>query len=428
MISTLRRLLIKLIPDKVLKLLRSIRTKWRIYILGTKHKNRISEIRAKEQISVVFFALFDSVWKLDYLYKLLESDFRFKPTVVVCPVVNYGKENMIERMEACYDVFINKGFNVIKSYDSFTDSYLDIISELDPDVIFYTSPYRGLIDNRYYIDKFEDKLTCYVPYFYGETRDSVFVNQPVHNLCWRFFVESDFHRYFCQKNMYNGASNVVVTGYPGVDYFLDSDYQASDNVWKITDKSLKRIIWAPHHTIFESDMITYSCFLKYADFMLEIAQKYEDKIQIAFKPHPVLRNKLDILWGKDKTDSYYNKWDSLKNTSLKEGEYIDLFLTSDAMIHDSGSFLIEYLYVNKPVMRTVSPFADAGINDFALECLNYYYQATTEEEVENFIIDVIEGKDALKESRTDFKNQILCPSDGLLPSENIYRHLCEQLL
>ena len=422
------RLCCAILPQRIIDLLITYRQIFKLYKLIFIHNRLVASLKGKEVINVVFFALFDSVWKLDYFYKLLEKDKRFNPVIIVCPIVNYGKANMIEKMESCYDNFKCKGFNVIKSYDSITDSYLDIKKVYKPDIIFYTSPYRGLIDDRYYIDNFEDTLTGYVPYFYGETKDQVFVNQPVHNLCWKFFVESDYHKSFCEKNMYNKGKNVVVTGYPGVDYFLDSSYKPSDAIWKVDNSNLKRIIWAPHHTIFDSDVISYSCFLKYSDFMLEMAKKYEDKIQIAFKPHPILRNKLDTLWGKEKTDEYYSKWDSFKNTFLKDGDYIDLFLTSDAMIHDSGSFLIEYLYVNKPVMRTDNGQGNNELNDFAIECLNYYYKAQSESDIENFILDLIDGKDVLKESRTNFINNTLRPHGDELPSENVYDYFCEQLL
>jgi hypothetical protein len=141
--------------------------------------------------------------------------------------------------------------------------------------------------------------------------------------------------------MYNGGVNALVTGYPGVDNLLDPNYSPRD-VWKIKDKKVKRLIWAPHHSMFTDECIYYSCFLQYSDFMLEMAQKDRDDIQIAFKPQPVLRNKLNQYWGKGKTDDYYHRWESMDNTFLENGGYVDVFLTSDAMIHDSGSFLIEF--------------------------------------------------------------------------------------
>ncbi len=48
--------------------------------------------------------------------------------------------------------------------------------------------------------------------------------------------------------------------------------------------------------------------MKYHEFMLEMAQKYSDRIQIAFKPHPILRPELSLpeVW-KRKTDEYYRR-------------------------------------------------------------------------------------------------------------------------
>ena len=161
--------------------------------------------------------------------------------------------------------------------------------------------------------------------------------------------------------------------------------------------------------------------------MLRMAKKYSDSIQIAFKPHPVLRNKLNEYWGKERTDEYYKEWDSGENTFFENGEYVDLFLTSDAMIHDSGSFLIEYLYLDKPVMRTDNgqPLQNE-FNDFALSCLDHYYQGKTEDEVEKFIKMVIDGEDEKKEPRRKFLTENLLPYNRRLPSDNIYDFLVNE--
>ena len=61
----------------------------------------------------------------------------------------------------------------------------------------------------------------------------------------------------------------------------------------------------------------------------------------------------------------------MSNGMLCESDYIDLFLTSDAMIHDSGSFLIEYIYVNKPVQRIISNFeARNDFNSIGKKCFD----------------------------------------------------------
>ena len=157
-----------------------------------------------------------------------------------------------------------------------------------------------------------------------------------------------------------------------------------------------------------------------------MAEKYSDDVQFVFKPHPLLHCKLDTLWGKERTNAYYSKWNSMPNTSVELGDYVDLFLSSDAMIHDCGSFITEYLYVNKPVMRTVNdiPF-NQMYNDFVINCLDNYYLAKSPNDVEQFIINVMNGVDTLKEKRTMFLNEVLMP-DGM-PSQNIIDDILDSI-
>ena len=70
--------------------------------------------------------------------------------------------------------------------------------------------------------------------------------------------------------------------------------------------------------------LSYSCFLRYYQVFLNIAEKYKDKIQIAFKPHPLLKVKLSKHkeWGQQRTEDYYKKWQNLENGQLEEDDYI----------------------------------------------------------------------------------------------------------
>ncbi|MBO6256020.1 MAG: hypothetical protein J6O49_20655, partial [Bacteroidaceae bacterium] len=128
----------------------------------------------------------------------------------------------------------------------------------------------------------------------------------------------------------------------------------------------------------------------------------------------------------DKANYYYDQWKSRDNCNYNNGEYTDLFHTSDAMIHDSGSFLTEYLYVNKPVMRTLNdiPLKDQ-YNSFALKCLDQYYMAHNEQDIEQFIQNVINEVDPLKEQRTKFVNEVLMPKGS--PSKNIIDDILDSI-
>ena len=389
------------------------------------YENKLKELHNKEgKIHCVFFALFNSVWKYDYVYKLLDKNPKFDVCILICPIINCGKEYMLQQMKECYDSMSRKGYKTFLSYNKNTNKYIDIHKDLNADIIFYTNPYKGLIDDRYYIDNIQDVLTIYVSYSFTQSNwHNINYASTFSALLWRFYQETDYHLNIAKSNSKIFGKNTVTTGYPGIDSFIDNSYKPT-NIWK-TNK--KRIIWAPHHTIEPVGVVNYSCFSKYANFMLQVAIKYKNEVEFAFKPHPLLKNKLEKKWGKEKTDAYYSKWKTLPNTMLQEGDYIDLFLKSDAMIHDSGSFLIEYLYTKKPVMRTMNDVDPKTMyNDFALDALDVYYKAYNEKDIEQFIQNVIDGVDPMKEAREKFYQERLLPPNGKLPSENIVNDIIDK--
>lgn len=396
-----------------------------------KHEIAIQKIRQKSgPIKVVFFALMDSVWKYDVLYQLMDRDSRFNPVILVCPVVNYGIDNMLYNMNNAYNRFKASGYNVVKSYDIETDRYVDVREQLNPDVIFYTNPYKGLIDDRYFITEYPDILTCYVHYTIATSNKYEYDhNQLLQNLVWRFYVETDFSKRMSEFYSRNKGENVLLTGYTGTDSYITDRIKERCCPWRYSDRRLKRIIWAPHHTITDYTFVNYSTFLSYYDFMFEMAEKYKYKIQIAFKPHPLLKNRLEIMWGKEVTANYYNRWNEIENGICADGAYEDLFITSDAIMHDCGSFISEYLFTGNPALHLDNgvPYS-TSFNDLTQECLKYYYKAKTKEDIENFILNVIDGNDPLKDQRVKFVSDNLMPPHGKLASENIIDDLVKQLI
>lgn len=60
-------------------------------------------------------------------------------------------------------------------------------------------------------------------------------------------------------------------------------------------------------------------------------------------------------------------------TQLDEGEYESLFYYSDAIIHDSSSFLAEYVFTNKPALYLMNPEKiNSLVNDFGKIFISYY--------------------------------------------------------
>jgi len=395
------------------------------------HKKALKRVRKKEKIKAVFFLLHESSWKYDHLYKLMELDDRYDPVIILCPFYRTGEDDVMWVMSKTYNSFKKNGYNIFKSLNEETGQWLDVKKEIQPDIVFFTIPY-SFTRPEYLIQNYLDTLTCYVPYGYKNSYlNQLHFNQATQNLVWKFFLETNIHQELSRKYSRNKGVNTVVTGYPGMDTLLSKSY-IPKNVWKIKHRNIKRIIWAPHHTIPDyGATLDFSTFLKYCDFMLELAEKYKDQLQFAFKPHPILRANLSnsSIWGKQRTDNYYKKWEELSNGQLNEFEYLDLFITSDAMIHDCGSFSVEYLYTLKPVMFLIN---DESITDRYNEvgkmAFSKLYHGRNKDEIESFIVNtVLMCNDYKSEERIKFFNEIIKPPNGITASENIFNFITAQI-
>lgn len=371
------------------------------------HKENLKRIQGKEKVKVAFFAIHSSVWKYDYLYRLMVEHPKFDPIIIVCPVVNYGMENMLQEMDKCYQMFRSRNYNVIRTYNIDTQEYLDVKKEINPDIIFYTNPYKGLIDDRYYITNFPNTLTCYAPYGYAiSNNENMLFNLPFHNLLWKGFYETDIHKQLAEEFAINKGKNIEGTGYLLFDELDDIKLKIRN------DNNIKKIIWAPHHTIEENaHFLGYSCFLKYSEIFLYLRDKYSNDIYWYFKPHPLLKVKLynHPLWGKKKTDDYYNNWKQSAYSEINEDDYTQLFLESDAMIFDSISFIAEYYYTQKPSIFTIKDHTiERKFNTFGKMAFENIYKAYNKCDIENFINNVVlKGNDPKKNLRRDFFNNIL---------------------
>lgn len=402
------------------------------YLLLTrdkKYKTVLARIKEKkEPVNVVFLSLYSSIWKYDSIYELMSKDFRFHPIVAVCPVVDKGKEHMLETFNRSIMFFRSKGYETAPLYDIENDSYINL-DTLAPDIIFYTEPYNIQIKDCYYIRKtISDCLTCYVNYGYSQFTFS-WECSIFHKLLWTYFCEAkeikkDFEDRF-------GLNNQVATGYPLYDSFAFGPKESE--IWKIKDPAFKKVIWAPHHSISKpktEEDLSCSSFLLNAHYMVEIAKKYSDRIQFVFKPHPKLKHTLynHPDWGKEKTDAYYKLWNEMPNTTYHTGEYIGLFNSSDALIHDCCSFFVEYLYTGKPLLYTSTTLNEKYLGAVGKIAFHCQYFSKNNNEIADFIDTVVlMSIDPKKNDRIDFFNDKLKPKHTKTVAEAMLNHLVDAI-
>ena len=436
MLKLVKYLYLKFIPKFLRKIIRDVRLEIKNIKLNIdiiryrkKHKKLIVELIEKKIINVIFLVIHHSIWKYEEVYRLLDKDSRFNVKVVVIPLVRDGKGDM-ETYNQTLDYFVSSDYSTLSSYDIQKDSWIDIKKVTRPDIVFFTNPHRLTFD-KYYINEFKDRLTCYVPYAFVVIHSiEGHYNQNIHHLLWKYFVETKYHQAFALSYAKYKVKNIVVSGYPSLDKIFRKSFKPISS-WKVTNKETMKIIWAPHHTIKgQGCNLDYSSFIEYSDYFLKLLEKRKD-IQIAFKPHPLLKEKLyaDNKWGKEKTDAYYLTWNRLSNGQLEVGPYIDLFFLSDAMITDSASFIAEYLYFNKPLCFTMKDDdVKNRFNSFGKMIFEFLYISKDSLSINVFINNIIlEKNDYLKNSRNRFLNETILTKSGKTASENIYNEIIHEL-
>lgn len=382
--------------------------------------NRYAVIKKKCVIEVAFVLHELASWKTEMLYLAMLEHPRFKSTLVLTLPLDGSPDDCIRRYYELRAYVEKKNYQYIQSEDAYFTKY-----GISPDIIFYQKPYEDIINKGIFLCNRHQTLFMSVQYAFNTCCEEWSYYSLGHLYSEYFFVENEFVKSNAESLGKKYRHNFVVTGLPIMDELMRPK-ENYENPWIFQREQKKRIIWAPHHTIptivqpHGEMWIEFSCFLNVADVMLDLADKYKNKVQFAFKPHPLLRNKAELVWGKERTDAYYKKWEEMENTQLEEGMYMGLFKYSDAMMHDCGSFTVEYLYTGNPVMYLVNgqPHVE-NLNEFGRGAYAQHYMGHTKAEIEQFIENVIHGIDPMKESRRRFYEDCLLPPHGKSACENI---------
>lgn len=370
---------------------------------------RVRKLRNKKKVRFLFVLQNLPQWKTEPLYLAMLQHPRFEPILGITDCIEIpGAE---KEMEAYCQ---SKGYEYI---------YLDPkkpLKQAHPDVVMFQKPYKKQVSPEHFVDKNLSIPIVLVPYGMGTVLERWILNRYMLLLCWQQYHENQSINDEKAKIHLGHGQNFRVTGLPMMDILCQSKEHFPDP-WGDTGGK-KRIIYAPHHTIADihDKGLAFSTFLDNGEFVVEMAKKYEKEAYFVFKPHPLLYKKLLEYWGKEKTDAYYNQWRSLSNGHIEEGEYLGLFKHSDAMIHDCGSFTVEYLYTGNPVMFLINDEHHGdNLCTYMKEAFELHEMGRCHADIEQFVKNVIDGKDPRKEERDEFVKRELTPPHGKSACENI---------
>lgn len=357
------------------------------------------------KIKVAFIVVFSSVFPTKSVFEKMIGDDVFDPYIIVAPNISRSYKYQIDTLNEAVEFFSQKyADRVISGYDRERDEYLDLAS--DYNVIFFANPYKHMVHPYHELEYFLDKnvLTLYANYgFAALSFWNEIIAKDFSNYIWKLCVETKSnYEYLCEHQIIKGK-NGIVTGYLKMDKLAEQVEMP---------RKRKMILICPHHTVWGWKTLNISNFLKYADFFVELPKKYPD-VDFVFRPHPLLFDNLKAysVWTQQQIDEYLAKMLENKNIVYDtEGDYFERFTNSDAMIHDCGSFIGEYLYTGKPCCYMMKSEEETARNLLPLgqACMENYYHAFSENDICDFIENVVlKGVDPKKQQRLDFSENVL---------------------
>lgn len=372
---------------------------WRI---ARKHSSTVRRLRKKvdhSPIRVVFYTNEPQKWSYESLYRAFESNPRFEPLVVVVPryAVHLGKDRTRMTLEQQYDFYRQRGYRVEYGYKD--GRYLEIAS-FQPDIFFYLqlAEIPG-VDDPAIVSKYA--LTCYCPYAFPLADYRKEYLPQFHRLLFRYYLVHEWTRERFEGYAKGNSRNCVVVGYPKLDVYFKNLPEDADKYWK--EPSKVRIIYAPHHSVGDGrDIFRFSTFPDNHQVLLGLAEETRDWTTWIFKPHPMLRQAVIHagIMTEEELDAYFRAWSEVGQV-YDQGDYFDIFKSSDLMITDCASFLAEYLPSGKPLIRLINN-RSCALDRLGSGLSDCFYKVHDNEELKRvFDALVIDGNDSLAARRNE---------------------------
>lgn len=373
-----------------------------------------------EKINVLFQSYSAAQWPAADVYNTFLNDHRLNVAVIISPMIDRDDESRLNTYAQVKNWFKDRKYRIIEGLDEDKNCYVQW-HELQefPDVLYLTSSwYTSLPQGQRFTDLPLKSLVSYIPYglYMADNADGSFAKDAVYNkelfsLMWRVYCDCAKNLDGYKKYQYLKGKNVRFSGYSKMDYFYSPREWTENEIksmWKIPEEKstseMKRVILAPHFSVVNQGYILFSTFQKNCWFLLYLAEKYKDCVSFILKPHPNLRF-ASVASGLFKSyreyDEYLKRWEELPNCKVvQDAGYLEIFATSDAMIMDSGSFLGEYLYTQKPLLYLTRP--EQAFLPIGEKVVNAYYRTPGENyiEIERFLNDVVlRENDPMKQIR-----------------------------
>lgn len=380
----------------------------------------VRRLRRQKCIRLAFVLYSAAMWCGDELYRFFRNDPRFEVAVYYC-LRRDGDQDFVRSEEGLRRY--HEDAERLRAHGvELTEVTEDDFELPKPDILFYLTPYDLALPEAFSVKHVHlDTLLCYLPYAARISQWELHSDLPILELAWKHFCETPL----IEKEMREVTPWAVMSGYPRLDVFYEKQDWQFD--WKMARPDAKKIVYAPHWSI--EGGVRYATFQWNYRFFYEYAKNHPETSWV-IKPHPnLIFSAVDagIFASSEEAEAYFRAWDALPNARLVTGPYYQaVFMTSDAMILDSGSFIMEYQYAHRPMLflrREGEQFNRLGTGILAV---NDTVDGKDIAGIENFIRRVVQENDPQKEERENFFLEQLDYRHihGMSASEYVYQTVC----
>lgn len=336
-----------------------------------------------DKIRFAAYVMYDSDYGFDSVFrKMILNPSKWDPKVVIIPDILRGEVHSREIYDRTKKFFINlygekyviDGWNHEDEYYDYTDNF---------DVIYFNNPYDNMAHQYHKIVFAAQKnvLPLYVTYGYEVSSHFTRARQAGDeiNSLWRCYTDTTYsYDDYCKYESRSGR-NVKLVGYSKMDNLYG--YLSKKSV---LDR--KKILISPHHTVGNKEL-PLSNFLDYYSLFLKLPLMFPE-VDFIFRPHPLLFVTLvnKGIWTWEQVDDYISELTRLGVAYSQGGDYFSVFSEADAIINDSGSFTVEWLFTGKPgcFMRS-SKLKDRSLTTLMRKALSEYTIAYSESDIISFV-------------------------------------------
>ena len=367
-----------------------------------------------EPIHVVFVCHRPAVWSsLRSVYEAMKRDEHFRVTVVTIPnkkpLPKLGLNHQVYEDEGAAEFW--KDCGCVTGYDGETGRWLDLQS-LQPDYVFFQQPYN-ITRAQAYQSKIVAQYAriCYVAYYgiteIGEIFDDCNPLDFMEDVDWYFTQNQVDTPYLVERFARHGLdTQVCLTGFPSYDN-LAACQTAESPLWLPREQERFRAIWTPRWTTNEGNCH----FFAYKDNLLDYCRRSGD-MDFVFRPHPQAFSEWSATGEltEQQAEAYCRRYDEAEYLHIdRAAGYMDLFFSSDCLISDRSSVMVDYFLTGKPIIYCVS-----GPNcDMAADLMEGLYPVHNWEELVNVLEKLKGGEDPLREKRREIAEKYFYfPAEG----------------